>query len=58
MDHVDDDLVMDDLREPIRGQVMRPLLRNNDEVCVGHAVSMDQIAHALKWKRPRRRLSF
>ena len=48
---IEDDSIVDNPREPIRGQMMRSLLRNNDEVRVGHAIPMNQVAYALEVER-------
>ena len=48
--HVEDDLPVRDTRKAVRSEVMRPLLRDDDEVGVCDAVPVYQVADALKRK--------
>jgi hypothetical protein len=45
---VEHDAAVDHPREAIGCEMIRPLLGNDDEVCVRNTVSMDQVAHPLK----------
>lgn len=47
---VEDRLPVDDPHEPIGGQVVRSLLRDDDEVSVMNAVAVDQVADAFERK--------
>ena len=48
--HVKGYFAVGNTSEAIGSQVMRALLRNNNEVCMRNAVSVDEVADAFQWK--------